>query len=470
MSASQSVTRTARDAGRNTILIVDDDQDAGDLVCDVLSKRGFRVELAQSGEAALEATSAHDVDVVLSDIKLGGMNGLELCERLATSRPDVPVVVMTAFGNLENAVGAVRVGAYDFITKPLNGDVVAHAIRRAIDHRELNIEVRRLRAAVDCGRRMEELLGDSAPMRLVFEVIEQVAPTDASVLITGESGTGKDLVARAIHARSARGEGPFVAINCAAMPPALLESELFGHEKGAFTDAKQRRAGLFLQASGGTLFLDEISEMPAEMQAKHLRALQEHKVRPVGGDAEVSFDARIISATNRDLESEVEENRFRADLFYRINVVHVPVPPLRARQRDILILAQHFLEQCAGRYKKDVVGIEEAAARKLLDFDWPGNVRELENCMERAVALTKMSHVTASDLPEKIRDYQPSRIIIGGEGPDELITLEEMERRYVRRVLDACGGNKTQAAKVLGVDRRSLYRRLERIDGHKRRE
>jgi two-component system response regulator HydG len=407
---------------------------------------------------------------VLSDIKLGGMNGLELCERLATSRPDVPVVVMTAFGNLENAVGAVRVGAYDFITKPLNVDVVAHAIRRAIDHRELNIEVRRLRAAVDSGRRMEELLGDSPPMRHVFEVIEQVAPTDASVLITGESGTGKDLVARAIHSRSARSQGPFVAINCAAMPPALLESELFGHEKGAFTDAKQRRAGLFLQASGGTLFLDEISEMPAEMQAKLLRALQEHKVRPVGGDAEVSFDARIISATNRDLESEVEENRFRADLFYRINVVHVPVPPLRARQRDILTLAQHFLEQCASRYKKDVVGIDEAAARKLLDFDWPGNVRELENCMERAVALTKMSHITASDLPDKIRDYQPSRIILGGEGPDELITLEEMERRYVRRVLDACGGNKTQAAKVLGVDRRSLYRRLERINGHKEAE
>src|SRR5262249_18325274 len=348
------------------------------LVRDVLTKRGFRVELAPSGEAALEAASTNEVDIVLSDIRLGGMTGLELCERLAASRPDVPVLVMTAYGNLENAVGALRVGAYDFITKPINVDVVAHAVRRAIGHRELNIEVRRLRAAVDAGRRMEELLGDSAPMRHVFELIEQVAPTDASVLITGESGTGKDLVARAIHARSARARGPFVAINCAAMPSALLESELFGHEKGAFTDAKQKRAGLFLQARGGSVFLDEISEMPAEMQPKLLRALQERKVRPVGGDGEVAFDARIISATNRDIESEVDANRFRADLFYRINVVHVSVPPLRARPRDILTLAQHFLEQCARRYKKDVVGIDEVAARKLLDFDWPGNVRELE--------------------------------------------------------------------------------------------
>jgi len=467
MSVSQDTGETAQGAGRNTILIVDDDEDAGDLVRDVLTKRGFRVELAPSGEAALEAASTNEVDIVLSDIRLGGMTGLELCERLAASRPDVPVLVMTAYGNLENAVGALRVGAYDFITKPINVDVVAHAVRRAIGHRELNIEVRRLRAAVDAGRRMEELLGDSAPMRHVFELIEQVAPTDASVLITGESGTGKDLVARAIHARSARARGPFVAINCAAMPPALLESELFGHEKGAFTDAKQKRAGLFLQARGGSVFLDEISEMPAEMQPKLLRALQERKVRPVGGDGEVAFDARIISATNRDIESEVDANRFRADLFYRINVVHVSVPPLRARPRDILTLAQHFLEQCARRYKKGVVGIDEVAARKLLDFDWPGNVRELENCIERAVALTRMTHITATDLPEKIHDYQPSRIVIGGEGPDELITLEEMERRYVRRVLEACGGNKTQAAKVLGIDRRSLYRRLDRIEDGK---
>ncbi len=282
------------------------------------------------------------------------------------------------------------------------------------------------------------------------------------MLVTGESGTGKELVAKALHARSARSDGPFVAINCAAMPESLLESELFGHVRGAFTDARVARPGLFVKATGGTLLLDEIGEMPAGMQAKLLRALQERTVRPVGGDQEQPFDARIIAATNRDLETEVEERRFREDLFYRINVVRIHVPPLRARGSDILLLAQHFLERYAAQSRRPVVGMTSAAADKLLSYGWPGNVRELQNCIERAVALAQFDHVGLDDLPEKIRDYKTARIDVESNDPAELLPMEEVERRYIAKVLDAVGGNKTLAAQVLGFDRRTLYRKLER--------
>jgi two-component system response regulator AtoC len=291
--------------------------------------------------------------------------------------------------------------------------------------------------------------------------VARVAETETTVLITGESGTGKELVAKAIHTRSRR-EGPFVAINCAAMPESLLESELFGHVKGAFTDARTARPGLFIKASHGTLFLDEIGEMPAGMQAKLLRALQERTVRPVGGDQEQAFDARLIAATNRDLETEVEEKRFREDLFYRINVVRIHVPPLRARGSDILLLAQHFLQRYQSGPTQRVVGIKSVAADKLLSYPWPGNVRELQNCIERAVALAQFDQVGIDDLPERVREFKSSRIAIESSDPTELLPMEEVERRYILRVLDAVGGNKTLAAQVLGFDRRTLYRKLER--------
>jgi len=281
------------------------------------------------------------------------------------------------------------------------------------------------------------------------------------VLITGESGTGKELVARAIHDLGPRQAEPFVAVNCGAVPANLLESELFGHVKGAFTDARRDRPGLFVQAGAGTIFLDELGEMPPEMQVKLLRVLQERTVRPVGGDDEVPFVARVVCATNRDLETEVEEGRFRQDLYYRVNVVTLEVPPLRARGSDVLLLAHHFLRRIGERTGKAVTSISPEAARKLLDYDWPGNVRELENGIERAVALAQVSEIGVDDLPTKIRDHHSARLVITGDDPAELVTMAEMERRYVRRVLDACGGNKTQAAKVLGMDRRSLYRRLE---------
>jgi two-component system response regulator HydG len=292
--------------------------------------------------------------------------------------------------------------------------------------------------------------------------VARVAEAETTVLVTGESGSGKELIAKALHTRSARKDRPFVAINCAAMPEALLESELFGHVKGAFTDARTSRSGLFVKASGGTLFLDEIGEMPAGMQAKLLRALQERTVRPVGADTEVPFDARIVAATNRDLEAEVEERRFRVDLFYRINVVSIHAPPLRDRGSDILLLAQHFVRRIQSKGETHILGLKSAAADKLLSYPWPGNVRELQNCMERAVALAQFDHIGLEDLPERIREFTTSRITIEGDDAAELLPMDEVERRYILRTLDAVGGNKTLAAQVLGFDRRTLYRKLER--------
>jgi two-component system response regulator HydG len=444
------------------VLIVDDEQSMCELLESALSKRGYETAWRTSADQAFEVLDGKDYDLVLTDLNMRDMTGLELCERIVASRPDVPVVLVTAFGSMDNAVAAIRAGAYDFITKPVEMDALALVVERAIQHRTLKEEVKRLRQAVDATRSFDDMIGDSPAMRKVNDLILRVADSDANVLITGESGCGKELVARALHGRSTRTDGPFVAVNCAAVPETLLESELFGHAKGAFTDARQARTGLFVQASGGTLFLDEVGEMPLGMQPKILRALQERKVRPVGGNIEVSFDARLVTATNRDLETEVEERRFREDLYYRINVVRVEVPPLRGRGNDLLLLAQHFIDRAATRSGKSVVGLVSAAAEKLLSYDWPGNVRELENCMERAVALTRYDQVTVEDLPEKVRSYQSSHVVVASDDPSELLPMQEVERRYIQRVLKSVGGNKTQAAKVLGFDRRTLYRKLER--------
>ncbi len=377
----------------------------------------------------------------------------------------MPVVVVTGNASFDAAVAAIRAGAYDFVTKPVDGKLLALVVARAVQHGQLRQEVKRLRQAVVDTQRLGQLLGESPAMKRVFDLVARVADSDASVLIMGESGTGKELIARALHDQSARRAGPFVAVNCAAMPPALLESELFGHARGAFTDAKSTRTGLFAQASGGTLFLDEIGELPLEMQPKLLRALQERKVRPVGGNEEVAFDARIVTATNRDLEAEVDEKRFREDLYYRINVVRVDAPPLRERGGDVLLLAQHFVERFAARSSKAVRGIHAAAAERLVAYDWPGNVRELENCIERAVALLRFDEVTVDDLPEKIRHYRAERLVFAVDDLGEVVTIDELERRYIQRVLTLLGGNKSRAATVLGLDRRTLYRRLDRYGG-----
>ncbi|HEY4180993.1 MAG TPA: sigma-54 dependent transcriptional regulator [Kofleriaceae bacterium] len=443
-----------------SILVVDDDFDTASLFADGLRRRGLNVSEVFSGKRCLQRLGEQHVDVVVTDMQMPEMNGIELCDQIRETHPDVLSIIVTGFGSMDTAIEAIRAGAYDFITKPVKIDALAIAISRALEHLTLKREVLRLRNSGDAPAQGHSLIaGTSSAIKETIEMVERVASSDATVLIAGESGTGKELVARALHEASSRRNEPFVAINCAAMPAPLLESELFGHVRGAFTDAKVDRPGLFAQTKRGTLFLDEIAEMPLEMQAKLLRVLQERVVRPVGSDVEQPFEGRIVAATNRRLEQEVGEKRFREDLFYRINVVSIPVPPLRVRSGDILSLAQLFLVRSAKRNNKDVVGISPAAARMLQAYDWPGNVRELENCMERAVALSRLDEITVEELPRKIQEHSTTRLVLG-ETPPEMITLAEMERRYVHRVLDLVNGNKTHAARVLGIDRRSLYRRL----------
>jgi two-component system response regulator AtoC len=443
------------------VLVVDDDRAQCELLETSLAKRGFDVTARTAGEEALEILELEDFDVVVTDLNMRGMNGLELCTAITGTRPDIAVIVVTGFGSMETAIKAIRAGAYDFITKPFDLDALRLALERATHHRALTREVTRLRRYVAESERFGELLGTSSAMKKVYDLIDRVAETDASVLITGESGTGKELVARAIHQRSRRSSGPFVAINCAAVTETLLESELFGHVRGAFTDAKNGRPGLFVEANGGTLFLDEIGELPLGLQPKLLRALQERRVRPVGGNNEVPFDARLLTATNRDLESAVEDGRFRGDLFYRIDVVHVPVPPLRARSTDVLLLAQHFAQHFGNAFGKEVKGLSPAVGEKLLAYSWAGNVRELANAVERAVALTRSENLAVEDLPEKIRDHKKSQLVVSSFDPTELVPLEEIERRYILRVLEAVGGNRTLAAQTLGLDRKTLYRKLK---------
>ncbi len=442
------------------VLVVDDDSELCETLEAGLKKRAYDVAWVTRAEVAFERLLAEDFDVVLTDQTMPGTDGIALCERIVATRPDVPVVVMTAFGSLDSAVAAIRAGAYDFINKPVQLDVLAIAIDRAARTRALREEVRRLRSPL-ARESFDGLVGRSASMRKIYDLVERVADSEATILITGESGTGKEVFANAIHRRSRRAHGPFVAINCTAMPETLLESELFGHTRGAFTDAREARAGLFVQARGGTLLLDEVGDMPMTLQPKILRVLQERKVRPLGSTTEVAIDVRVIAATNRDLEGAIEEKRFREDLYFRLNVIQIPLPPLRSRGGDVLPLAQRLLETFAERAGKPITGIAPAAAEKLVAYSWPGNVRELQNCIERAVALARLEHIVVEDLPEKLREHRASHVLVTGNDPSELAPMEEVERRYVLRVLEAVRGNKAAAARVLGFERKTLYRKLE---------
>jgi two-component system, NtrC family, response regulator AtoC len=443
------------------VMVVDDDPCLCAVLDAELVKRDYRTTLAQSPAEALEflACGEDDVDVILTDFRMQGASGADLCARIGQTEEFIPVVVMTSFGSLDTAVAAIRAGAYDYVTKPLDIDDLSMTLDRGIKERALRAEVRALRCGLEDPAPFEKMVGASPEITRAFDLIERVASSDTTVLITGESGTGKELVAKAIHARSARSAGPFIAVNCAAMPEHLLESELFGHVKGAFTDARQSRQGLFLKATGGTLFLDEIGEMPAGMQAKLLRALQERTVRAVGGDAETPFDTRILAATNKDLEHEVAEKRFREDLFYRVNVVNIEVPPLRLRGRDILTLANHMLLR-AQPHERHVLGFTRGAADALLEHSWPGNVRELQNCIERAVALAEFDHIRVEDLPESVTQCRSAVSGLEGHDPTELITAAELQHRYVGQVMAAVKGNKTLAARILGCDRRTVSRQV----------
>jgi DNA-binding NtrC family response regulator len=444
------------------VLVVDDDVDLLALLETGLEDADYEVEVCGSAERALELLEVAAHDIIISDINLPGMSGLNFCSRVVSERAHVVVMVMTAFSSIKSAVEALRAGAYDYLMKPLDLEALIYRLDRVVKEQSTQREVQKLREIVADERGFEGLLGTSAPMQKLYDLVARAGETDASVLVTGESGTGKELVARALHRRSVRSAAPFVPVNCSAIPDTLLESELFGHSQGAFTDARKSRAGLFVEATGGTLFLDEIGEIPLQVQPKLLRALEERKVRPVGSDKESEVDVRLVAATNRDLEAAVEDGSFREDLFFRVNVIHIHVPPLRARGGDVLLLAQSFLERYAARFGKEVAGLSSGSAERLMAYNWPGNVRELRNCIERAVALGRGPEIQVEDLPERVRTHSRAQLVVGSDDPSELAELAEIERRYILHVMEVVAGNKSLAAKTLGLDRKTLYRKLQR--------
>jgi DNA-binding NtrC family response regulator len=453
---------------RANVLIVDDDPSMCEILGAELESRGIAVALETSPHRAVESLGSRPVDVLIADLHMPGMTGIELGERVQAARPGLPVVLLTAFGSMEAAVASMRVRAFDFLTKPPDIDTLVATIDRASRQARLAERVsspdRQNEEIIP--EPLEGIVGASPAMRELVHLVHQVAAVDAAVLIRGESGTGKELVARALHDRSSRRGGPFVALNCAAITGTLLEAELFGHVKGAFTDAHADRTGMFELARGGTLFLDEIADLHLALQPKLLRALQERRIRPVGSDREVEVDVRLITATNADLAAAVEEHRFRTDLYYRLNVIEIPVPPLRDRGDDVLLLAQQFVERSARAMRRNVAGLTPSCAAMLASYDWPGNVRELANVVERAVALARAPRLTVDDLPEQVRTARVARPDRVAGVAEQLIPLKDIELGYIRKVMEVTRGNKTLAAKILGVHRRTLYRKdLERKSG-----
>ncbi|MCD6187110.1 MAG: sigma-54-dependent Fis family transcriptional regulator [Desulfuromusa sp.] len=444
------------------ILVIDDDRALCELLEEDLSRRGHSVWTALKVVDAREILHQQDIDIVLTDLNMPEISGIEFCAEIQSNRPDLPVVIMTAFGSLETAIAALRAGAYDFVTKPVDLDLLSISLDRALQHRHLQEKVRLLKNQVRQQRSDDEMLGESPVFQEVKQQIMRIANLDTSVFICGESGTGKELVARALHQQSHRCEEPFIAINCAALPENLLESELFGHVRGAFTDARETRKGLFVEASGGTLLLDEVAELPLALQPKLLRVLEDHKVRPLGGSKEIDCDVRVLASSHQDLAAAVAAGQFRSDLFYRLNVIQLELPPLRDRGNDILLLAFRFIEQLSQRFNKSVTGLAQPAAACLLAYHWPGNVRELRNVIERALAFTDHDQLIMEDFPEQIRRPNggvslPASLVATGD----ILPLEEMERRYIRQVLDQLNDNRTLAARLLGVDRKTLYRKLK---------
>ncbi len=445
------------------ILIVEDDKDMGEMLEVGLARRGFTTCACVGGLEGVAAIDREQPDVILTDINLPDVSGMQVCREVVEKWQEIPVIMMTAFGSMETAIEAIRVGAYDFITKPLDMDILAVALQRAVDHRRLKQQVQVLSEAFENIHTFSGLLGESAVMKDLFSRLERIADTETSVLITGESGSGKEISARALHEYSRRKDKPFVAINCSALPDNLLESELFGHVKGAFTDAWQDRKGLLLEADGGTLFLDEIGDIPLSLQPKLLRVLEERRVRPVGGNDEKTVDVRVIAATNIDIDRAVAEGSFREDLYYRLNVITLNIPPLRARGADILLLAGKFIKDFANKQGKKVTGLAESTGKRLLGYEWPGNVRELRNAMEHGVAMTLFDKVVPEDLPQKIRKHTGSALFLETDNPMELIPLEEMSKRYIAHVLKTAQGNQSVAAQILQIDRKTLYRKLQKL-------
>lgn len=445
------------------LIIVAEDEDLMRVILSgLLEGAGYRVALCASAEEALEKFTTEDVAVTLTDIRMSGMDGLALLDRVKDIDAEALVIVMTAYSSVDSAVAALRKGAYDYVTKPFVNEDLLQSVKNAITQRELFRENRALRRELDRRYSFSEIVGTSDVLQSVFRLVEKVAATTTNILVNGESGTGKELIARAIHHHSPRGSRPFVAINCGALPETLLESELFGHTKGAFTGATADKPGLLRAAEGGTVFLDEIGEITPAMQVRLLRAVQEHEVLPVGAGGAVRFDARIICATNRDLEKEVSEGRFREDLFYRLNVIEIHLPPLRERREDIPLLVRHFIAATAREQLQPEKPISREAMTALINYKFPGNVRELQNAVERAFTLSG-AEIDLDSLPPRIRESAGDAAAV--RDPDGLRpTLAEIERRYIVETLASVNQDKARAANVLGIDLSTLYRKLKRYD------
>jgi two-component system, NtrC family, response regulator HydG len=443
-----------------TLLVADDDPGLRESLERTLTREGYRVVLASDGRAALERVQAGGVDLIVTDLRMPGLTGLELLRAAKAIMPDVDVILLTAFGTVEEAVKAMKDGAYDFLTKPFRREQLIKLVDKALERRDLIEQNKALKKQLEDIRAKGQMIGASPAFRRMLTLVEQIADSSATILIQGESGAGKELVARTIHERSGRRAGPFVAVNCAALPETLLESELFGYEKGAFTGAAGRKEGRFELANGGTLFLDEVADLSLVTQPKILRVLQEGEFERLGATRTIQVDVRIVSATNQDLAEMVKDKRFREDLYYRLNVITVRVPPLRERHEDVRVLAQHYLRVYAAKNGRKLEGFSNEALERLESYAWPGNVRELENLIERTVLLARKDRIDAEDLPEEVAGVKrpPRDAILELVGTP----LADIEQRLLDETLRITGGNKTQAAKLLGIDVRTVARKLER--------
>ena len=448
----------------NTVLVVDDDDAHRTMLRTLIGGWGYAVSEADDGSAAIQMVQEQSYDLVLMDVRMVRVSGLEALDKIKTYNPAIPVIIMTAYSSVETAVEALKQGAHDYLTKPLDFDKLKITIERAMEHTRLKEENRLLKETLGKQFDRQNIIGQSPAMTRLLETVAQVAPSEATVLISGESGTGKELIAGAIHFNSHRKDGPYIKINCAAITETLLESELFGHEKGAFTGADRRKEGRFFQAHGGSFFLDEVSEMSLTMQVKLLRVLQEREFTRVGGEHTVQVDVRVIAATNRNLIDMISTNTFREDLYYRLNVVGMEIPQLKQRREDIPLLAQHFLETLSAKNRKDIIGFTPRAMDHLIKYDWPGNVRELMNAVERAVVLSRTDYLAEADFPiiqSTVTTDQEIPPDVQHFNPEGDISLEEVEKATILKTLDAAGGNKSETARRLGITRKTLHKKLK---------
>ena len=445
------------------ILVVDDDLSHLKTLKTIISSWGYKATEADDGTKAVERVKERPYDLILMDVRMAEMSGIEALKQIKDYNPSIPILIMTAYSSVDSAVEALKSGAYDYLTKPLDFDVLKLTIERALEHIGLKEENKYLKDKLSADYDLNNIIGKSKAMKEMIDMLAMIAPSEATVLITGESGTGKELIAKSIHHNSNRKKYPLVVVNCAALTETLLESELFGHEKGAFTGADKRREGRFMQANKGTIFLDEIGETSATMQAKLLRVIQEREIQRVGGDETLNVDVRILAATNRNLENEVQAGKFREDLYYRLNVVTLNVPLLRERQDDTSLLAQHFLEKYAEKNRKKVKNISPLAMDMLIKYKWPGNVRELENTIERAVILLTGDNITEKELPSNITEPY-SEVSDWVEQPKPIAAnrpLEDIEKEAILATLEATGGNKSETARRLKINRKTLHKKLK---------